>query len=152
MTDPSPKIDEIDTVSLHPEIEKVAKIFRALAYPKRLEVLMVLLAEGSLEFANLIEIISLGKTALANHLAELEKIELIAKPKRGLYEITERGKRFLKVNTSLYDEVEAMEDPKEALDQYAYKNPFEIPEGAKTELRVSNLPNSKNIRIHLQDV
>ncbi len=137
MTDPTPKIEVTDSEIFHPEIEKVAKIFRALAYPKRLEVLMALLAEGSLEFSNLLGIIALGKTALANHLAELEKIQLISKPRRGLYEITERGKRFLKVNTSLYDEVEAMDDPVEALDRYAYKNPFEIPDAAKTEIRVS---------------
>ncbi|MHA1520736.1 MAG: ArsR/SmtB family transcription factor [Promethearchaeota archaeon] len=137
MSDPPPKTEVSDKEIFHPEIEKVAKIFRALAYPKRLEVLMALLTEGTLEFAQLLAVIKLGKTALANHLAELEKIQLISKPRRGLYEITERGKRFLKVNTSLYDEVEAMDDPAEVLDMYTYKNPFEIPDAVKTELRVS---------------
>ncbi|WP_457558570.1 winged helix-turn-helix domain-containing protein [Candidatus Harpocratesius sp.] len=91
---------------LHPEILKISRIFRALAYPKRLEILMALFTEKSLEFAQLLTIISLGKTALANHLAELEKLQLIFKPKRGVYTITNRGRRFLKLNTSLYEEME----------------------------------------------
>lgn len=135
MNEHSPTTDMDD---IHPEIEKVSKIFRALAYPKRLEVLMGLLAEGNLEFSKLLEMVNLGKTALANHLAELEKIDLISKPRRGMYEITERGKRFLKVNTSLYEEVEAMDESLENRDQFRYKNPFEIPEGINFDIRVSN--------------
>ena len=77
MTDPTPVTEVSDSEMFHPEIEKVAKIFRALAYPKRLEVLMALLAEGSLEFSKLLGIIALGKTALANHLADMAGFEKI---------------------------------------------------------------------------
>ncbi|MHA1777775.1 MAG: ArsR/SmtB family transcription factor [Promethearchaeota archaeon] len=94
----------------HPEILKVSRIFRALAYPKRLEILMVLSTETSLTFAQLLNIIELGKTALANHLAELEKLHMISKPKRGVYSISQRGFRFLNLNTSLYEEMDAVSD------------------------------------------
>lgn len=94
----------------HPEIIKVSRIFRALAYPKRLEILMTLSTEDFLTFSQLLNIIDLGKTALANHLSELEKLNLVSKPKRGVYAITKKGLRFLNLNTSLYEETNISED------------------------------------------
>lgn len=84
------------------EINNITEYFKAIAHPKRLKILNTLNIERLCDFSRLKKITGLSKTALANHLSQLESLKLINRVERGHYEITEDGKNLVHNNIDLY--------------------------------------------------
>ena len=55
----------------------IAEYFKGIAHPMRLKVLITLALEGLCNFLRLKKLTDLSKTALANHLSQLENLKLI---------------------------------------------------------------------------
>ncbi|MFW9905445.1 MAG: winged helix-turn-helix domain-containing protein [Candidatus Thorarchaeota archaeon] len=81
--------------------QRISELFKAVAHEIRIQI-MALLLNKSESFSFLIEHIKtcgnkkLSKTALAHHLNQLVEENLIAKESRGMYELTEKSRTFLK--------------------------------------------------------
>lgn len=86
------------------EIANITEYFKAIAHPKRLHILKFLCLENNCDFSNLKKLTELSKTALANHLSQLENLKLIKRVERGHYEITEDGKSLVRNIIALYKE------------------------------------------------
>jgi len=84
------------------EISGIAEYMKAIAHPMRLKVLNTLSLEGMCDFSRLKKLTKLSKTALANHLSQLESLRLIDRVERGHYEITEDGENLILNNIALY--------------------------------------------------
>ncbi|MFW9820650.1 MAG: winged helix-turn-helix domain-containing protein [Candidatus Thorarchaeota archaeon] len=84
------------------EIASIAEYFKAIAHPKRLNILKFLNLENTSDFSRLKKLTDLSKTALANHLSQLENLKLIKRVERGHYEITEDGKNLVHNTITLY--------------------------------------------------
>jgi DNA-binding transcriptional ArsR family regulator len=84
------------------ESNSMAEYFKAISHPKRLQILIFLTVNGLCDFSRLKTTTELSKTALANHLAQLEELKLIKRINRGHYDITEDGENLVYNNFSLY--------------------------------------------------
>lgn len=84
------------------EIASITDYFKAIAHPKRLNILYFLTVESMCDFTRLKKLTELSKTALANHLSQLEKLKLIKRVERGHYEITEDGKNLVHNTIEIY--------------------------------------------------
>ena len=80
----------VEPLNAH-EIRHVAKILRATAHIKRVEILNTLVSNPS-DYANLLRRTKISRTALANHLRLLTGSGLIIRTSRGSYTITEDGR------------------------------------------------------------
>lgn len=85
------------------EIEGLSEMLKALANSKRIQILSLLLNQQR-EFQEIKDVVELGKTALSNHLAKLEELQMITRPVRGTYQLTPLGRTYLNVNTALFRE------------------------------------------------
>lgn len=74
--------------------DDLASTLRAVAHPKRLEILS-LLADTTKTFVELLEVTQISRTALANHLQQLIDRGLVVRPERGLYLATKDGQELL---------------------------------------------------------
>ncbi|MFX1475414.1 MAG: ArsR/SmtB family transcription factor, partial [Promethearchaeota archaeon] len=72
----------------------IAKTLRAIAHPKRLEILASLV-DTSKGFVTLLSTTQVSRTALANHLAQLVGRGLVDRVERGAYQITTDGRELL---------------------------------------------------------
>ncbi|MFX0145817.1 MAG: winged helix-turn-helix domain-containing protein, partial [Candidatus Hodarchaeota archaeon] len=93
--------NEITPVS-DDEIVSITEYFKAIAHPKRLNILYFLAVQNSCDFARLKKLTKLSKTALANHISQLESLKLIERVDRGYYEITTDGKKLVNNTIRLY--------------------------------------------------
>ena len=71
-------------------------ILKALGNIKRFSILIALL-DGPCSFQKLLSQTHLQKTAMANHLNQLVKVNLIQKPDYGYYDLTMDGLEYLRV-------------------------------------------------------
>ncbi|MFX1252879.1 MAG: hypothetical protein ACFFCZ_14830 [Promethearchaeota archaeon] len=79
----------------------IAQVLKVIGHPKRLETLIHILAEPK-DFGTLMGETGLKKTALANHLTQLQSKRLIKKLERGLYGITLYGREMLEATSNAY--------------------------------------------------
>jgi DNA-binding HxlR family transcriptional regulator len=97
--------DEKDQLQISDgEIANLTEYFKAIGHPKRFHLLKFLSLENNCDFSRLKELTELSKTALANHLSQLENLKLIKRVERGQYEITEDGKNLVRITIALYKE------------------------------------------------
>ena len=88
--------------------EFIIPFSKALSHPHRYQILVLLLDESH-SFQFIKDQLHLGKTALANHLAHLSELDLISKPERGSYKITERGRSLLRMILDFYNQLKIRE-------------------------------------------
>lgn len=99
------EFDEKDQLQISDgEIGNITEYFKAITHPKRLHILKFLSLESNCDFSTLKKLTELSKTALANHLSQLENLKLIKRVERGHYEITEDGKNLVRITIALYKE------------------------------------------------
>ncbi|MFX0094865.1 MAG: ArsR/SmtB family transcription factor [Candidatus Hodarchaeota archaeon] len=82
-------------------VEVIADVLKGIGHPKRLEILIHMLTVPK-SFKTLMEESGLKKTALANHLTQLQSKKLIEKLERGLYCITLYGRELLEATANAY--------------------------------------------------
>ena len=94
-----------------------------VSHPKRILILR-LLAEESMDFAELLRETEIQKTALSNQLTKLTKKRLIQKVSHGRYALTKDGKHILKVITDTYkkSELNKDEEKKRILERYTHRS------------------------------
>lgn len=72
---------------------QLAKIFKALSYPKRLELYLKIVQQNEADFdpgcecfvSDMIHLLKLGAPAISHHLKELENAALISTQRKGKY-------------------------------------------------------------------
>jgi len=79
----------------------LAHTLRAMAHPKRLEVLTAL-SDATKSFVELLKVTEISRTALANHLQHLITRRLIVRLERGSYQITKDGQELLQAVVESY--------------------------------------------------
>ncbi len=72
----------------------IARTLRAIAHPKRLEILTSLV-DNPMSFVDLLKTTQISRTALANHLSQLIGRGLVERVERGSYQITTDGRELL---------------------------------------------------------
>jgi DNA-binding HxlR family transcriptional regulator len=80
---------------------RIAELLKLAAHPARIRI-MALLLRGEHEFAGMMQLTKISKTALANHLSLLVEKELIEKTGRGEYRLTVDGHELLKAAAVMY--------------------------------------------------
>ena len=100
-------------------IEGMSEFIKAIAHPKRVQILALLL-EKPLEFSNLKLDTNLKKTALANNLTILIETKLIERFERGTYRITQDGRELLGAIKEVYIKAKIREDHKRKSIQRRY--------------------------------
>ncbi|MHA2282854.1 MAG: ArsR family transcriptional regulator [Promethearchaeota archaeon] len=129
---------ELDKKEIISSLDRISKLVKAIAHPKRLQLLVLLLDEHQ-DFSTLIDKTNLKKTALSNHLSQLLSNNLIEKYGRGSYHITTDGKELLKATTTVYkDSISRLQLEKERL-RKRYSN-VRVKMIEKTENLVSKEP------------
>ena len=88
-------------VSQLDNIEEMTDFLRAIAHPKRIQIL-ALLTKQSLDFAELKLQTNLKKTGLSNNLTILIEVKLIERFERGTYRITQDGQDLLDAMNGFY--------------------------------------------------
>ncbi|MFX1453952.1 MAG: ArsR family transcriptional regulator [Promethearchaeota archaeon] len=99
---------ELDKKEIISSLDSISKLVKAIAHPKRLQLLVLLLDEHQ-DFSTLIDKTNLKKTALSNHLSQLISNNLVEKFGRGSYHITNDGKELLKATTTVYKDSKSRE-------------------------------------------
>ncbi|MDO8056580.1 MAG: winged helix-turn-helix domain-containing protein, partial [Candidatus Hermodarchaeota archaeon] len=94
------KLDDI-RATVQESKEDLARTLRAVAHPKRLEVL-TLLTDATRTFVELLKVTEISRTALANHLQHLITRGLIVRLERGSYQITKDGQELLQAVVEAY--------------------------------------------------
>jgi DNA-binding HxlR family transcriptional regulator len=107
--------EELQKVLVHSS-DEIVPLLKVMAHPSRLGILILLL-DGPLTFGALLGAIDLRKSALANHLIELQEKSLIKKVHHGLYAITEDGKSYLQAIAGVYSESKSRKDKIEEMRQ-----------------------------------
>jgi DNA-binding transcriptional ArsR family regulator len=106
-------------VSLLDVIEGMSEFIKAIAHPKRVHILTLLL-EQPLDFSNLKLQTNLKKTALANNLTILVEAKLIERFERGTYRIIEDGRELLNAINEVYANSKARENHRRKIIQRRY--------------------------------
>jgi DNA gyrase inhibitor GyrI len=103
--------------------EEIAEYFLTVSHPKRIKILS-LLAEESMNFADLLRETGLRKTALSNQLTTLSDKRLIERVSHGHYALTKDGKYVLKVIIDAYKKSQASkeEEKKRILERYSSRS------------------------------
>ena len=91
---------DLTTISLE-NAEDIAKLMTAVNHPNRIKILG-LLYENPVKFGLFQKEIDLERTAISNHLTFLMERELVSKTSYGVYEITEDGKKLLKIIVDMF--------------------------------------------------
>jgi DNA-binding HxlR family transcriptional regulator len=79
----------------------IAKTLRAIAHPKRLEILAALV-DNTKSFVTLLDTTQVSRTALANHLSQLVGRGLVNRVERGAYQVTADGRELLHAVVEAY--------------------------------------------------
>jgi DNA-binding HxlR family transcriptional regulator len=87
--------------TVHEAKSDLARTLRAMAHPKRLEILG-LLTDTTKSFVDLLKATQISRTALANHLQQLITRGLIIRLERGSYQITKDGQELLQAIVESY--------------------------------------------------
>lgn len=96
------------------QLERLAKVFRALANPLRLKVLKLLEAQ-SLCPCILAQMVHMADSKLSYHLAMLRDVNLIKGEQKGrwiIYRLTQHGKEMLRIADQLFPEEDPMGLPR----------------------------------------
>ena len=131
----SKKLDKKEIID---SLQNISKLGKAVAHPKRLQLLVLLLDEHR-DFSTLIAETDLQKTALSKHLTQLMENSLIAKQGRGIYHITTDGMELLKSMTSVYKDSKSREQLERERLRRRYSN-VRVKMMEKTEKLVSRDP------------
>jgi len=131
----SKKLDKKEIIG---SLDNISKLGKAVAHPKRLQLLVLLLDEHR-DFSTLIDETDLKKTALSKHLTQLMENSLVAKQGRGIYHITTDGKDLLKAMTSVYKDSKSREQLQKERLSKRYSN-VRVKMMEKTEKLVSQDP------------
>jgi predicted transcriptional regulator len=83
--------------------DEILSILKTITHISRFRIL-VLLLNGPLTFQTLLEQMDIKKSALANHLTELQNSNLVNKIQHGTYDISENGKNYIKLIEKTYKE------------------------------------------------
>ncbi|MHA2295072.1 MAG: ArsR/SmtB family transcription factor [Candidatus Hodarchaeales archaeon] len=94
-------IDDIETL-LTEGVSSMTNVLKAMAHDKRLLILIHLYQTPVAKFEELIRVTELARTAVANHLSQLEETKLIKRIKHGEYQIADDGKLLLESSVSSY--------------------------------------------------
>jgi len=116
--------DEEDMENITQQSAKaMADYFLAVSHPKRIMVLS-LLAEDSMDFADLLEKTGIRKTALSNHLTQLADKRLIQRVSHGHYALTEDGNHVLSAVLDIYNDstLSKEEEKKKILERYSHRS------------------------------
>jgi DNA-binding transcriptional ArsR family regulator len=81
--------------------DDIARTLRAVAHPKRLEIL-TLLADNTKSFVEILRATEISRTALANHLTQLIGRGLVERMERGTYQVTMDGRELLQTIVESY--------------------------------------------------
>ncbi|MHA3964750.1 MAG: effector binding domain-containing protein [Candidatus Thorarchaeota archaeon SMTZ1-45] len=113
--------DEEKPVKTSLSADAIADYFLVVSHPKRIMILS-LLAEESMDFAELISEINLQKTALSNQLTRLTDKHLIERVSHGHYALTNEGKYVLGVLIDTYKKsrLREEEEKKRILERYSH--------------------------------
>jgi len=98
----------------------IAKILRAIAHKKRLEVL-ALLMDTKQTFVDLLRLTKISRTALANHLSQLISCGLVERSERGWYQITADGQEMLQAVVQSYigSQIRVSNERRRLMEHYA---------------------------------
>ncbi|MFX1572212.1 MAG: ArsR family transcriptional regulator [Promethearchaeota archaeon] len=129
---------ELDNKEIIGSLDSISKLAKAIAHPKRLQLLSLLL-DKSLDFSTLIDKTNLKKTALSNHLSQLLTHHLVEKYGRGSYHITTDGRDLLKAMTTVYKDSRSREQLEREKLRRRYSNMM-VKRMKKTENLVSHEP------------
>jgi DNA-binding transcriptional ArsR family regulator len=100
----------------------IAKILRAIAHKKRLEIL-ALLIDRKQTFVDLLRSTEISRTALANHLSQLTAHGLVERLERGQYQITVDGQEMLHtvVQSYLGSQIRVSNERRRLMERYTKK-------------------------------
>jgi DNA gyrase inhibitor GyrI/DNA-binding HxlR family transcriptional regulator len=112
--------DEEKPVKISLSAEAIADYFLAVSHPMRIRILS-LLAEESMDFADLLSKTGIRKTALSNQLTKLSDKRLIERVSHGHYALTKDGKNVLRVILDTYkkSKLSKEEEKKKLLERYS---------------------------------
>ena len=115
--------DEGKSVKISLSAESIADYFLAVSHPKRIEILS-LLAEESMDFADLLRETDLRKTALSNQLTTLTDRHLVKRVSHGHYALTTEGKNVLRVIIDTYKKsrLRKEEEKTRILERYSHRS------------------------------
>ncbi|GAG03086.1 unnamed protein product, partial [marine sediment metagenome] len=125
--------NNLDTKEIFDSLDNISKLGKAIAHPKRLQLLILLLDERR-DFSTLLDKTNLKKTALSKHLSKLMTNHLVVKHERGVYNITTDGEELLKALTTVYKDSKSRDELKRKTLRKRYSN-----------VRVINMEKTENI-------
>ncbi|MFX1561336.1 MAG: effector binding domain-containing protein [Promethearchaeota archaeon] len=112
--------DEEKAMEIAISAEAVSDYFLAVSHPMRIKILSIL-AEGSMDFADLLSKTGIRKTALSNQLTKLSNKRLIERVSHGHYALTKDGEHVLRVILDTYrkSRLSKEEEKKRILERYS---------------------------------
>ena len=115
--------DEEKPVKISLSPDAIAEYFLAVSHPMRIRILS-LLAEDSMDFADLLNKTNLRKTALSNQLSNLTDRRLIKRVSHGHYALTKDGKHVLSMIIDTYkkSKLRKEEEKKKILERYSHRS------------------------------
>ncbi|MFX0079798.1 MAG: ArsR/SmtB family transcription factor, partial [Candidatus Hermodarchaeota archaeon] len=98
----------------------IARTLRAVAHPKRLEILTIL-ADNSKSFVEILRATEISRTALANHLTQLISRGLVERIERGAYQVSTDGRELLQTIVESYvdSQIRVANGRRRMMDRYA---------------------------------
>jgi len=127
--------DDEKSEKISQSAEAIADYFLAVSHPKRIMIL-TLLAEESMDFADLLSKTGIRKTALSNQLTKLSDKRLIKRVSHGHYALTKDGKHVLRVVLDTYKKsrISKEEEKMRILERYSPRSDEEMTKELQVEI------------------